>query len=68
MARGGSGGLVGLESSAEIVGGEFALDLGQLVFEADAFRGDGADALERDPQLLCLAGPLGRKFGTGGLL
>ena len=68
MARGGPGGLVGLEAATEVIGGEFFFNLRQLVFEADTFLGASADTLERGGQVLGLLNPLGRKFGADGLL
>ena len=68
MARGGPGGLVGLEAATKVIGGEFFFNLRQLVFEADTFLGASADTLERSGQVLGLLNPLGRKFGADGLL
>ena len=68
MARGGPGRLVGLEATTKVIGGEFFFNLSQLVFEADTFLGAGANTLERGGKVLGLPDPLGRKFGTDGLL
>ena len=68
MAGRRAGVLIRLEATAEIIGGEFAFDLRQIVLQADAFLGAGTDSFEGRGEVLGLLDPLGREFGTDGLL
>ena len=60
--------LIGLEATTEIIGGEFAFDLRQVVLQADAFLRGGTDTFEGRGQVLGLADPLGGEFRADGLL